>query len=165
MGFYAVGSKVFWLLSTMQTASVCDYQAGVCMTERKKVYQHKKAAHIAALPQTPRQTDILTPLLPQDFTDTHMGRWHDRESLVFCLTNVISSNKQRRHRSNICQCRPSLARWDSKLEPNPLWCCWRKWVTRATLSRMSAFSLLLCNSIPVLNQDLRLHRPTCSLSN
>lgn len=34
---------------------------------------------------------------------------------------------------------PSLVRWDCKQEPNPLWCCWGKCVTRSILSRMSAF--------------------------
>lgn len=136
-----------------------------CLTINKQHYC-VTAAHV----QTDRHTDIFS--CPDqsvgDCTDMHTSGLHGMGKSVYahCLSNIIStSNKQRRHRSNICQHGPSLVRWDGKQELNPLWCCRGKRVTRAILSRTSAFSRLGCNSIPVLNQDLRLHRPTCSLSN
>lgn len=112
------------------------------------------------------QTDALTSSLPPGQSMRHCAdklasRLHGGGKSVYAhsLSNLISSNKQRWHRSNICHHGPSVVRWDGKQELNLLWCCRSKRVTRAILSRTSAFSLLDCNSIPVLNWVLRLHRP------
>lgn len=183
MGFYAACTKAVWLFRLaqrqQQTAAVGDNQAAMGLTERETrpiSTEGKSLCYCLSINEQhycttvpDRQADIF--FLPRPVS----GRlhWHAHEQITWqgksayahSLSNLISSNMQRWHRSNICQHGPSLVRWDSKQELNPLWCCWGKRVTRAILSRTSAFSPLRCNSIPVLNQDLRLRRPTCSLSN
>lgn len=68
-------------------------------------------------------------------------RGREKSAWVCCLSNGKSRNGQSQHSSNICQHEPSLLRWDSNQEFNPLQCCWSKQVNRAVLSRTPPFFL------------------------
>lgn len=171
IGFYAACTKAVWLFRLAQcqhqTVTLSDNQAAVDLTGTERTISTDCSSHWSlTMNQQQHYCSWQTFWHLSWETSAHKQiTWQGKSEYTHYLLSIISSNKQRWHRINICQHGPAPARWDSKQELNPLWCCWGKWVTRSILSPKSAFSPLGWNSIPMLNQDLRLHRPTCSLSN
>lgn len=116
---------------------------------QRKGLATKKEAHTNAVSQTGsvgRQTKQI--LYPRLISIKLL--WYYLQNGIICqrkpaytyyFSNIASCKRQRQYRSNICQHRPSLVRWDSKQQRNPLWCSRGKRVTRAILSRMPAFAL------------------------
>lgn len=176
MGFYAGCTEFVWLFwpAQCQQQTVTFKPSGVSGSDRKRKNcigaEGTSYCCFATYKQT--QTDWHTDIFPAPTSqrEAELIRAQARDmtgevclSSLFIKYNISQQAEvtQEQHLST----GPFAARWDGKQELYPLWCCWGKSVTRPILSRMSAFSPLRCNSIPVLNQDLRLHRPTCSLSN
>lgn len=184
MGFYAGCIEFVWLFwpAQCQQQTVTFKPSDVSGSHRKRknsigaegssycCFVTYKQSYCIAAPQT--QTDWHTDIYPaptsQREAELICAQAHDMTGEV-CLSSLfIKYNIQQQAEATQEQHLSTgsfAARWNGKQELYPLWCCWGKSVTRPILSRMSAFSPLSCNSIPVLNRDLRLHRPTCSLSN